>query len=271
MGVGEQAKFWRDPAVHGLELLHARYVTHTFAPHMHEGYALGVIEQGAEQFWYRHANHIVPQGSIFVVNPGEIHTGSAVEKEGWKYRVLYPDATILQEAARQIVGKPHDVPFFPDPVVYDPELARQIADLHRAFEEPVSALERESRLLWTFSQLVLRFADDHPQQKALPNDQGRVQQIRAYLEENYAENISLKELAQQFHVSPFYLLHSFRRHTGVPPHAYQAQVRVQRARDLLRLGIPIATTAQQVGFADQSHLTRHFKRIVGIPPGRYRG
>lgn len=271
MSAGEQAKFWRDPAVHGLELLRARYVKHTFVPHMHEGYALGIIEQGAEKFWYRHANHIAPQGSIFLVNPGEIHTGSAAEEEGWKYRVLYPDVSILQEAAHQIVGKPHDVPFFAEPVVYNPELARQIAELHQSFEESVSTLERESRLLWTFAQLIVRYADDHPRQKALPNDQGRIQQIRAYLEEHYAENISLKELAQQFYVSPFYLLHSFRKHMGLPPHAYQAQVRVQRARDLLRLGVPIADTAQRVGFADQSHLTRHFKRIVGIPPGRYKG
>jgi AraC-like DNA-binding protein len=71
-------------------------------------------------------------------------------------------------------------------------------------------------------------------------------------------------------LSPFHLLRVFRAAVGLPPHAYQIQLRVARAKELLRAGMPIAAVAVEVGFVDQSHLTRHFKRLVGVPPGRYR-
>lgn len=67
------------PAVGGLELLRATYVTHTFAPHTHEGFALGVIEAGAQVFCYRGARHVAPAGCLVAINPGELHTGEAVQ------------------------------------------------------------------------------------------------------------------------------------------------------------------------------------------------
>src|SRR5579883_2616325 len=94
----EQVNFWRDPALRDLELLHAHYVTHTFAPHTHEEYAIGVIERGAERFMYRHTQHTAPAGSVVVINPGEVHTGEAVLASGWSYRMLYPAASLLHDA-----------------------------------------------------------------------------------------------------------------------------------------------------------------------------
>jgi hypothetical protein len=71
----EHTHFWRDPALNNLELLRATYITHAFAPHTHEGYAIGVIENGAEQFKYRRTTHVAPRGSVVHINPGEMHTG----------------------------------------------------------------------------------------------------------------------------------------------------------------------------------------------------
>jgi AraC-like DNA-binding protein len=266
----ERTRFWHDPDIAGLELLHARYITHAFSPHLHEGFAIGVIERGAEQFAYRHAQHVAPAGSLVVINPGEVHTGEAAHASGWVYRMMYPEADVLQRAAAELAGRQRDVPFFPDPIIHDDELAQMFVRLHSAFAESSSALERESRLLWLLSHLITRYADDHaPPRSAAPEHSG-VQRARAYMEQHYADNVTLDSLAAAANLSPFHLLRVFRRAVGLPPHAYLTSVRVQQARRLLRTDLSIAAVAAQTGFVDQSHLTRHFKRIVGVPPGHYR-
>lgn len=271
MPAHEQIKFWHEPALNNLELLHARYVTHVFAPHIHEGYAIGVIERGAEQFLYRGGKHVAGAGSIVFINPGEVHTGSAAVEGGWTYRMLYPATELLQRAVSDMVGRERDLPFFAEPVVYDAEMAAEIALTHRALEGQISALERESRLLWTMARLIARYADDRPQVREPIKEHEGVQRVRAYLDEHYAENVSLEELAALAQLSPFHLLRSFRRQMNLPPHAYQIQARILRAKQLLRAGVSCVDTALAVGFADQSHFTKHFKRIVGAPPGLYSG
>ncbi len=267
----EHIKFWHDTTLSNLELLRATYVTHSFAPHTHEGYVIGIIEQGAEQFLYRRSRHIAPVGSIVFINPGEMHTGSAATEHGWTYRTLYPSIDLLQRAASDLTGQQNRIPYFAEAVVHDPEMMQEIFLTHRALEEQTSTLERESRLLWTLSRLVLRYADDHPHPRHFAREQRGIQRVRAYIDENYAGSIALEQLAALAHLSPFHLLRSFRDQVGLPPHAYQIQIRVMHAKHLLRMGISCVDTAIAVGFADQSHFTRHFKRIVGVPPGLYRG
>src|SRR4051794_6292855 len=98
----EQVEFWRSPALRGLELLQATYITHTFAPHTHDTFVIGAIERGVETFRYRGQKLVAPAGSVVLVNPGEVHTGESPERLGWSYRVLYPPAAYLAEALAQL-------------------------------------------------------------------------------------------------------------------------------------------------------------------------
>lgn len=119
--------------------------------------------------------------------------------------------------------------------------------------------------------LIDRHGDGHhsPPGRQPKADPLVVQQALDYLETHYAAAITLDDLAAQTHLSPYHLLRLFKATYGLPPHAYLTQLRVQRAKRLLLAGQPIAAVALDVGFVDQSHLTRHFKRIVGVPPGQY--
>ncbi|MBA2284481.1 MAG: AraC family transcriptional regulator [Ktedonobacteraceae bacterium] len=270
MSAHEHIKFWHDATLSNLELLHATYVTHTFAPHTHEGYVIGVIEQGAEQFAYRRSQHVAPVGSIVFINPGEMHTGSSAAEHGWTYRTLYPPVELLQRAVSDLTGRTRAIPFFAEAVVHDPEMMTELSLTHRALEDQASsALERESRLLWTLSRLIVRYADDHPRPRPFAKEHMGIQRVRAYLEENYAKNISLEQLAAIAHLSPFHLLRSFRDQMSLPPHAYQIQTRIMHAKHMLATGLSCIDTAIAVGFADQSHFSKHFKRIVGVSPGLY--
>ncbi len=265
----EQTKFWQAQDIGQVELLRATYITHSFSRHVHEGFAIGIIEAGAEAFYYRGANHVAPAGSIVLINPDEVHTGYAVEETGWTYCMLYPEASLLQQAASEAAGRPRGIPYFPNPVIKDEYMTRLIRDLHFTLEKSTAFLERQSRFLATLAQLILRHADDHPVLSPATAAHKAVQRAQAYLEAHYMDNITLEQLAQIAELSPFHLTRIYRKAIGLPPHAYLTQVRIRHAKNLLSLGLPIAQVAFETGFADQSHLTRHFKRIVGVPPGQY--
>lgn len=109
--------------------------------------------------------------------------------------------------------------------------------------------------------------------RELSSDAGSLhaRRARAYLAEHFADNPTLDELARVTGTNKFGLLRSFKRCFGITPHALQVQLRIEAARELLARGAGIAHAATSVGFADQSHFGRHFKRVVGLTPREYLG
>ena len=96
-----------------------------------------------------------------------------------------------------------------------------------------------------------------------------VRRARSYIEANWAESISLDELARVSYVSKYHLVRTFRRTLGLPPHTYQMRLRLVHAMRMLVGGASVSRVAYDTGFADQAHLTRAFKRGYGAPPVRY--
>lgn len=268
---GEQTHFWQSQELGSpLESLTATYITHAFGRHTHEGFAIGVIERGAETFYYRGAMHIAPAGSVVVVSPDELHTGQAAVDNGWSYRMMYPTADLLARIASELAGNPRGIPYFDVPVYYDEVVFNALRSAHIALEQSHSALERESCLMHALALLVRRHAEDRPSLAKSGLAHNALRQAQDYLRANYADDISLEQLAQVVYLSPFHLSRLFREQLGLPPHTYLNQIRVNRAKTLLNTGLSLTEVAHTVGFADQSHLTKAFKRVVGVPPGQYR-
>lgn len=254
----ERAKYWRDERLGGLELLRARFVRHAFMPHVHETYAIGVIEAGAERFRYRGAQWTAPSGSVVVIPPQEAHTGSAADAGGWTYRMLYPGADWLPNVGR-----------FDTAVVSDDLLAQLLRRAHAALEGEASSLEKETRLRAALVRLA-RHATNAASHERAASGRSAVFRVRAALEERPEEDFTLSALAALADLSPHHLARAFKRQFGLPPHAYQTSVRVRKAAALLRSGLSLADVALTTGFSDQSHLTRTFKRVWGVTPGVYR-
>lgn len=266
----EQVKFWHAHDLGYVELLRATYIEHTFTRHTHEGYAIGVVERGAETFYYRGQTHVAPAGSIVVINPGEVHTGQAVDKTaGWSYRMLYPEVSLVQKAAQELSRRWRAAPDFPSPVIYDSYLAKVLRNLHLVLEMSTSKLERETHFISALAQLIARHADGYQQTGKFSHPHEAVKRARQYLEDHYDQNISIKQLAQRVNLSPYHFIRVFREVTGLTPHAYLTQFRIEQAKKLLTATQPIAAVAVETGFVDQSHLNRHFKRIVGVTPGQF--
>jgi AraC-like DNA-binding protein len=301
----DSARYWRTPLLPGADLVTAEYNEHTFAPHWHEAYTIPVIEGGAECYRYRGSQHVAVAGSVPVINPGELHTGSRAVDEGWSYRVMYVPIDFLHELAEQIAGRAQPLPWFDTDVIHDLDLAHRLSRSHRLLEadadrrrtaagpEPgasvhacdVAALHRpsgascpapgpdllavEGALLDALSTLLTRYG--RTREEALrhgPNDP-RVETMKALLAADLATPLRVADLAQAVGLSPFHATRLFTQATGLPPHAWRTQLRLQRALGPLREGASVADVAVASGFTDQSHFTRHFRRMFGVPPGRW--
>ncbi len=99
-----------------------------------------------------------------------------------------------------------------------------------------------------------------------------VRKAKDYIHDNLGTDMALADIAAAAHLSPFHFCRLFKRATGLAPHQYVLRARVERAKNLLlgRPELPLAEVAARTGFSDQSHFTRHFKRLAGVTPGRYR-
>lgn len=269
MQKGESARLWSVPELGGLSLLRANYITHAFKPHMHEHFVIGMVEEGIQRFALERDRYTTPPKGVIVINPGEVHDGESATAQGFRYRALYPDAALLERIATDVHHRAHDVPYFLTHVIDDDALYEEMHALHTALERPVTALELESRLLMALAHLILRhgsrLAVDQPPRR----ERGEVRRLRAWLDERYAEDVRLDDLAALVGWNPYYLLRVFRREVGLPPHAYQETRRIDHAQRLLRHGLPIVDVAYATGFSSQSHFTVAFRRLVGVTPGQY--
>lgn len=267
----EDARLWRVDILGGLELLRARFVEFSFPGHAHEEFMIAVTEEGFAAPWYRGDTHIHGPGDMIVLNPGEVHGGGPTRGSAWEYRALYPSPDLMRRAVHELSGTERRAPRFAEMVVRDPVVAAAIRRAHSALEKPSSALERETRLLHALGCLIARHAVDHVPAHRLGSEHRAVERARCYLEAHPAESVPLEKLAGEAGLSPFYLCRVFHRQTGLPPHAYQTLARVRLAKALLAAGVAVPQAAIEAGFCDQAHLTRHFKRIYGVTPGRYAG
>jgi AraC-like DNA-binding protein len=130
-------------------------------------------------------------------------------------------------------------------------------------------LMRDTFIRDVFGTLILRHAVNKPIPMRAGQERQAIERAKDYMSAHYAENITLDELSTQAGLSPYHLARVFRRATGLAPHQYLIQLRVERARTLLESGLTIADAAGMTGFTDQSHLSRHFKRVLGVTPGQY--
>ena len=266
----EIAKYWSPTGIDGIECLYGNYFTFAFAPHFHKGFMVGVIERGANVFACRGKEQTASCGDVILLNPEEVHTGRALDKEtGMAVRMLFINPDVLRYVRNVVRGGSARAPIFAKTVAHDKTASSALARLHHALESSESVLEQECLFLSVAAQLLMRHSDSSGSDQKIGNENAAVVRVCEYIVEHASENISLDDLAKVAYLSPFHLLRVFGKKTGLPPHAYQTQVRIHKAKGLLRHDSTIAQVALATGFFDQAHFSKQFKRYVGITPGQF--
>lgn len=265
----EFAHYSRCLGLDGLEVMSAHWVEYSFTPHMHDFYAISLNDRGRGAFDCRREHRDAAPGTCNLIAPGELHTGRATSPDGWSYRNLYVQAPLLTTLLRGLDWQGPSEAEFKSPLVRDPVLAARLSRVFASLAESSSLLQNESLLLSVVARLVTHHLERGHVLRKAGREPAAVLRVQEWLDANSEQNVSIHALADLAKLSPHYLVRAFHRHVGVPPHTYQTNVRVNRARTLLASGVRISEVAYRTGFYDQSHLNRCFKRTLGVTPGRY--
>ncbi|OUM38743.1 AraC family transcriptional regulator [Pseudomonas putida] len=255
----------------GIESVRAHFVGHAYDPHWHDSFLVGVTEQGVQQFNCRRVRHRSTPGQVFLLEPGDIHDGLAPTEEGFTYSTLYLEPAWLDQQLRALFEHaPGDsLPSFADTLCHDERLARATALAFRAVHDQDLRIVRQTAM-----DALLACLTRHMHWRRRINPDPRLpltaQRARDYLHANLERDIGLEDLAQACGIDRFRLTRAFKAAFGIPPHAYLIQLRLARARRLLAQGQTPAEVAVALGFADQSHLGRWFRRAYRLTPADYR-
>ncbi len=264
-----KTNLWRTKAFGGLEMIRARYKDFNFSPHAHAEFMIAATEGGLGQPQIHGKTYRIHPDEIILLNPGLVHGGGPGRDTYWHYRGFYPSPRLMQLVAQDFGQQGRGIPFFSKNVVTDPYMAALLRNVHLTLETSQSALQSESLLLNMLVRLIERYAIDQPACQAVGSENRSVQRARAYLEALPNRNVTLEELAGEANLSPYYFCRVFHKETGLSPHAYQLLVRLRFAKSLLIQGHSISEAAIEAGFFDQSHFTKHFKRVYGVSPSLF--
>ena len=271
--VGDSVRFWRERRFDDLECLKARFSRHSYAPHVHDTFAIGVILSGAETFRYRGERCLAPAGSLVAVNPDELHDGAPAQ-DSFAYRMLYPSVALVQAVADDLDDRPAGFPAFKGPVMADPEVALLLSEAHTLMEAHGSGgadrLAVDESFTAALGLMVRRHSESRPLGRRPGREAAPIRRARQMADDLYIQDLTLDDLAAAAGLSRYYFLRAFRRALGVTPHAYLTGRRIAAAKTFLAGSAPLSEVAVACGFYDQSHFTRSFKGCTGVTPGQYR-
>ena len=261
MSSGATVRAWR-PAVAGVvEVLHAHFPSHAYPSHTHDAWTVLIVDEGAVRYDLDRHEHGLAQAQVSLLPPHVPHDGRSVLPQGFRKRVLYLEPDRL--GGTNLIGAAVDQPEYVDPL-----LRHRIHQLHGVLKDGVEDLEAQSRLTLIEERLAqhLRRQVIDPPDRA---DAGVAARLRDLLDAHVPDGIKLEDASKLVHAHPAHLVRAFSREYGMPPHRYLTGRRVDLARRYLLDGRPTAEVATLAGFYDQSHLNRHFRKLLGVTPASF--
>jgi len=253
---------WR-PRVPGIrEVLHARFTDHSYPLHTHDTWTLFLVDHGAIRYDIERRARGAAGAEVWILPPYVVHDGRPATGAGFRKRVLYVELSTLGE---ELIG-----PSVDRPVVGGPRLRAAVSAVHETLARADDLLEAETRFAFVIERVRMaltrsatRVAGDD-----VPADD-LAEALRTYLDLHLFEPVTMAEASAVLAASPTRLARSFATVFGIPPHRYVLGRRMDAARRQILAGQPLADVAAEVGFVDQAHLTRHFRRFLGVTPGRF--
>lgn len=266
---------WHD----GIELLDVSFHGQPFGKHSHDAFAIGVIEEGVGGNLYRGTRQVLPPHTLSLMNPDVPHDGYAIS-ETLRYKMLY----VSEPAMRHFLGL-NDLQGVHEytPTDEGGQVKCLLNSIHHRLERKDHdgwRLAVDSALIELLELIMQRHARNHP--RAVGREPDAVRLIKEYLDSlvlkakcpgvcHDGDSITLDHLARLVDLKPNYLLNVFSQHVGVPPYMYWMARRIDSAKSLLTAGHGVSDIAYWLGFYDQSHFNRSFKRVTGVTPRQFIG
>jgi len=251
----------RAPGSDGVERIEAFFADAAYGLHRHDTYAIGRTLSGVQSFIYRGGErHSLPGGTM-VLHPDEAHDGQAGTEDGFRYRMIYIEPSLIQNI---LGGKP--LPFIKDGISRDPRLYAASEALLQSMDLAIDALEQDDAL---FDLAHALDAAAGMRRRAQNFDYHAAERAREYIHGALDRTVTLEELAVHSGRDRWSLSRDFRLLFGTSPYRYLVMRRLDLVKTLLLQGESLVNAALLAGFSDQSHMTRHFIKTFGLSPARW--
>lgn len=242
-------------------------VKQKFPNHFHDYYVIGFIERGKRCLLCRDREYVIQPGDILLFNPGDSHTCQQISEEPLDYRCLNIQPEIMKKTSTDITGK-DCLPAFTENVLFQSDLAESLRELHQMILQKEADFNKEELYLLLLGQLISEYSGTAPTENE-EEPSLELKTVCEYLEQNYAETITLDQLSKLTGMNKYHLLHSFTKIKGISPYSFLETVRINHAKKQLEQGEKPADVAFLTGFSDQSHFTNFFKKLIGLTPKQY--
>ena len=253
--------------VAGVELFSAWFAAQAYQKHRHDTYAIGVTDSGVQVFDYRGAVRTSTPGRVVVLYPDEVHDGRAGTNEGFGYRIVYVEPSLLAEAVGVLRGRPYPLPFVSEPVSTNARLSHAI---EAAFRAPLEALAVDSLIVDLAEGLMAGERGGTGPGASRRVDVRAIDRARQFLDAEKTRVVHSTELESITGLTRYDLSRQFRIMFGTSPYRYLLMRRLEFARERIHRERPLVEVAGDAGFADQAHFTRAFKSALGLTPAHYR-
>lgn len=251
---------WKPPLPGVREVLHARFADHAYPLHTHDAWTLFIVDDGVVRYDLGRHDRIAQPSMVSVLPPHVAHDGRPARDGGYRKRVIYLEQDVL--------GEPLIGPSIDRPDVLAAGIRDEVAGLHDALLCIDDALDAETRLAFVVERIRVSFGLDGSR-AAEPAPPDAAEALRAFLDTHTFDAVTLAEASAAIGSTPTQAARAFSTTFGISPHVYLTGRRLDAARARILDGEPLVDVAASVGFYDQAHLTRRFKRFLGVTPGQF--
>lgn len=262
-------RYWCDPQLPFVESRLASHSRACYVPHTHDTLSIGAVDSGHSNYACGDDRARLGPGSLVLIPAMRVHSCNPDTESEWSYQMLHLDVAWASAVLRESGSADADAVLARPSINQNREAYLRYCALNRLLFSNADSAEKEAALILFVSERSwLGEARDVPPVPRIAA--GRLARITGLLHDAYGERLPIAQLAQMAGMSRYAFIRAFRAATGMSPHAYQLDLRINAARRLLRHGQALTAIAHELGFADQAHFQRAFKERVAMTPGAYR-
>lgn len=256
----------RDDDLH-LEAYLFEGIVQPFPNHFHDYYVIGFVESGTRCLSCKNKEYMISKGNILLFNPNDSHACAQSDGGTLNYRGLNIPTETMLSLSEEVTGT-RELPVFSENVIRNEELNDYLCSLHRMVMNGSGEFEKEEKLLLLISLLIEQYGQ--PCSECNKQYAEETEQACIFMEEHFAEHITLEQLCRHSGLSKSALLRAFTKSKGITPYRYLQTIRIGKAKVLLEQGVAPIDAAMQTGFSDQSHFSNFFNMFIGLSPAAYR-
>ena len=234
----------------------------SFAKHFHDTYTIGITNDGLFKSINSNKTFLSYKNSTRIINPGEVHGGIS---SSWRYTNFYPSIELVSNIYEQIFFE-KKLPIFEKHIIEDKYLYQLLHQLFISVYMKYNNMQVEIKLIDVLSYLIKEYTSTTRNHNALFHEEKIINKSIEFINDMKGLDISLDDLSKNVNLSKYHFLRVFKKHLGITPHNYIIAHKIKRAKDMIINGESLSDTSIDVGFSDQSHFTRNFKKFYGYTP-----